>query len=119
MQETSRTSPGDPSRDQTPRRPSRDYERASDGVCSAANLDTYAGTHTDTGADADADICRDRYRCRYSYRYRCRYRYRYRNRYRYSIRDIGYWMLCNDCALLLTWILDNETDTDTGVLGRL
>ena len=22
-------------------------------------------------------------------------------------------MLCNDCALLLTWILDNETDTDT------
>ena len=49
MQETSRTSPGDPPRDQTPRRPSRDYERASDGVCSAANLDTYAGTHTDTG----------------------------------------------------------------------
>jgi len=49
IQETSRTSPGDPPRDQTPRRPSRDYERASDGVCSAANLDTYAGTHTDTG----------------------------------------------------------------------
>ena len=33
----------------THRRPSRDHERASDGVCSAANLDTYAGTHTDTG----------------------------------------------------------------------
>ena len=101
----------------THRRHSRDHERASDGVCSAANLDTYADTHTDTGADADADICRYRYRCGYSYSYRCRYRYRYR--YRYSILDIGCWMLCNDCALLLTWILDNETDTDTDVLGRI
>ena len=33
-----------------------DHERASDGVCYAAHLDTYADTHTDTGAEADADI---------------------------------------------------------------
>jgi len=67
------------------------------GVCSAANVDT------------------DGYICRYSYRYRCRYRCRFR----YLILDIGYWIQCNDCAPLLTWILDNETDTDTDVLGLL